>query len=78
LLRMSSNPVQLNPVLWSLVHEWRLTLLLPLVLLFRGRVWCKRQPSYAAWRFALKFQGSSSARRPAGCPRARRSRTAAM
>lgn len=39
LLRTASDPVQLNPVLWSLVHEWRLTLLLPLVLLFRGRVW---------------------------------------
>ncbi len=26
-----------NVVLWSLAHEWRLTLLLPLVLLFRGR-----------------------------------------
>ncbi len=39
LLRPASDPVQLNPVLWSLVHEWRLTLLLPLVLLFRGRIW---------------------------------------
>jgi peptidoglycan/LPS O-acetylase OafA/YrhL len=38
LLRTASDPVQLNPVLWSLVHEWRLTLLLPLALLFRGRV----------------------------------------
>jgi peptidoglycan/LPS O-acetylase OafA/YrhL len=27
----------LNPVLWSLVHEWRIGLLLPLALLFRGR-----------------------------------------
>jgi peptidoglycan/LPS O-acetylase OafA/YrhL len=39
LLLTESDRVQLNPVLWSLVHEWRLTLLLPLVLLFRGRVW---------------------------------------
>jgi peptidoglycan/LPS O-acetylase OafA/YrhL len=39
LLITASDPVELNPVLWSLVHEWRLTLLLPLVLLFRGRVW---------------------------------------
>jgi peptidoglycan/LPS O-acetylase OafA/YrhL len=39
LLLTASDPVKLNPVLWSLVHEWRLTLLLPLVLLFRGRVW---------------------------------------
>ena len=38
LLRTASDPVQLNPVLWSLVHEWRLTLLLPLALLFRGRI----------------------------------------
>jgi peptidoglycan/LPS O-acetylase OafA/YrhL len=27
-----------NEALWSLVHEWRLSLLLPAVLLFRGRV----------------------------------------
>ncbi len=27
-----------NEALWSLVHEWRLSLLLPLVLLFRGRL----------------------------------------
>jgi peptidoglycan/LPS O-acetylase OafA/YrhL len=39
LLITESDRVELNPVLWSLVHEWRLTLLLPLVLLFRGRVW---------------------------------------
>ena len=44
----------------------------------RGFIEGKRQPSYAACRFAPKFQGSSSARRPAGCPRARRSRMAAM
>lgn len=31
--------MKLNPILWSLVHEWRLTLFLPLVLLFRGRIW---------------------------------------
>ena len=28
----------LNIVLWSLVHEWRISLAMPLVLLFRGRV----------------------------------------
>ncbi len=39
LLLTSTDNVDLNPVLWSLVHEWRLTLLLPLVLLFRGRIW---------------------------------------
>lgn len=39
LLLTLSDPVKLNPILWSLVHEWRLTLLLPLVLLFRWRIW---------------------------------------
>jgi peptidoglycan/LPS O-acetylase OafA/YrhL len=39
LLLVGSNRVELNLVLWSLVHEWRLTLLLPLVLLLRGRIW---------------------------------------
>jgi peptidoglycan/LPS O-acetylase OafA/YrhL len=39
LLQLGSNRVELNLVLWSLVHEWRLTLLLPLVLLLRGRIW---------------------------------------
>ncbi len=39
LLLTTSDPVKLNPILWSLVHEWRLTLFLPLVLLFRGRAW---------------------------------------
>ncbi len=38
LLLGGSEDMRLNVVLWSLVHEWRLTLLLPLVLLFRGRV----------------------------------------
>lgn len=39
LLLTASDPVKLNPILWSLVHEWRLTVLLPLVLLFHGRIW---------------------------------------
>jgi peptidoglycan/LPS O-acetylase OafA/YrhL len=39
LLLTASDPAKLNPILWSLVHEWRLTLLLPLVLLFQGRIW---------------------------------------
>ena len=39
LLLTASDPAKLNPILWSLVHEWRLTLLLPLVLLFHGRIW---------------------------------------
>jgi peptidoglycan/LPS O-acetylase OafA/YrhL len=38
LLLAHNDSMRLNVVLWSLVHEWRLTLLLPVVLLFRGRV----------------------------------------
>ena len=38
LLLAPNDEMRLNGVLWSLVHEWRLSLLLPLVLLFRGRV----------------------------------------
>jgi peptidoglycan/LPS O-acetylase OafA/YrhL len=38
LLIAGNDDLRLNVVLWSLVHEWRLTLLLPLVLLFRRRV----------------------------------------
>lgn len=37
-LMSHGNGFQLNPVLWSLVHEWRISLLLPLVLLFRGNL----------------------------------------
>ena len=37
LLMADNDDMRLNVVLWSLVHEWRLTLLLPLVLLFRGQ-----------------------------------------
>ena len=37
LLLADNDDMRLNVVLWSLVHEWRLTLLLPLVLLFRNR-----------------------------------------
>lgn len=37
-LLADNDDMRLNVVLWSLVHEWRLSLLLPLVLLFRGRV----------------------------------------
>jgi peptidoglycan/LPS O-acetylase OafA/YrhL len=38
LLLSTEDHMRLNIVLWSLVHEWRLTVLLPLVLAFRGRV----------------------------------------
>jgi peptidoglycan/LPS O-acetylase OafA/YrhL len=37
LLLSTAEELRLNVPLWSLVQEWRLTLLLPLVLLFRGR-----------------------------------------
>ncbi|WP_439550012.1 acyltransferase family protein [Falsiroseomonas sp.] len=37
-LMADNDDMRLNVVLWSLVHEWRMSLLLPLVLLFRGRV----------------------------------------
>jgi peptidoglycan/LPS O-acetylase OafA/YrhL len=35
----ADDQFELNQALWSLVHEWRLTVLLPLVLLFRERPW---------------------------------------
>lgn len=38
LLLADNDDMRLNVVLWSLVHEWRLTVLLPLLLVFRGRV----------------------------------------
>lgn len=38
LLLSHGDGFQLDPVLWSLVHEWRIALLLPLALLFRGRL----------------------------------------
>jgi hypothetical protein len=55
-----------NEALWSLVHEWRLSLLLPVVLLFRGRVaafapWSRRRPGSASWR-APRWTARSSAR----------------
>ena len=37
LLLGHDGQISLDPVLWSLVHEWRISLLLPGVLLFRGR-----------------------------------------
>ena len=38
LLLKHGDGFQLDPVLWSLVHEWRIALLLPLALLFRSRL----------------------------------------
>jgi peptidoglycan/LPS O-acetylase OafA/YrhL len=38
LLLGSDGAFHLNIVLWSLVHEWRISLVLPAVLLFRGKV----------------------------------------
>lgn len=61
LLLTESERVQLNPVLWSLVHEWRLTLLLPLVLLFRARVWTLL--ALGCFGMALGAMGSGSENR---------------
>jgi peptidoglycan/LPS O-acetylase OafA/YrhL len=38
LLETGEFAFPLNIVLWSLVHEWRISLVMPLVLLFRGHV----------------------------------------
>jgi peptidoglycan/LPS O-acetylase OafA/YrhL len=38
LLLDAQDGFDLNRVLWSLVHEWRISLVLPFVLLFRGRL----------------------------------------
>jgi peptidoglycan/LPS O-acetylase OafA/YrhL len=35
----ADSDFRLDPALWSLVHEWRLTVFMPLVLLFRRDVW---------------------------------------
>jgi peptidoglycan/LPS O-acetylase OafA/YrhL len=44
---------QLDAVLWSLVHEWRIALLLPLVLLLRGRAAVLSGLALAAWTLAV-------------------------
>jgi peptidoglycan/LPS O-acetylase OafA/YrhL len=48
----------LNPVLWSLTHEWRLTVLMPLVLLFVGRAWLL--PALALLAMALGVLGGAA------------------
>ncbi|MDJ0388131.1 acyltransferase [Roseomonas sp. E05] len=53
LLLEHGDGFQLDPVLWSLVHEWRVALLLPLVLLFRERL---------ALLLAVAFIGAGIAR----------------
>ena len=60
LLLTLQDPVVLNPVLWSLVHEWRLTLLLPLVLLFRGRVWWLLALGCAGMLFGAMHSGAEN------------------
>ncbi len=57
----ASSTVRLNPVLWSLVHEWRLTLLMPLVLLFAGRPWLLL--ALAACAMALGVMGGAAENR---------------
>lgn len=52
LLLGHAGQISLDPVLWSLVHEWRVSLLLPGVLLFRGR---------PAWLLCVGVAGSVAA-----------------
>ena len=52
LLLGHDGQVSLDPVLWSLVHEWRVSLLLPAVLLFRGRPWRLLAVGLGAWALA--------------------------
>ena len=52
LLLGHDGQVSLDPVLWSLVHEWRVSLLLPLVLLCRGRPWWLLGAGVGAWALA--------------------------
>lgn len=49
----AEGQLQLDIVLWSLVHEWRLTVLLPLVLLFRGCPWALLAVAVVAMALAL-------------------------
>lgn len=60
LLQTSEDPTRLNNVLWSLAHEWRLTLLLPLVLLFRDRVWTMLALAVAAMGIGVMFSGGEN------------------
>ncbi len=53
LLLGHDGQVSLDPVLWSLVHEWRVSLLLPAVLLFRHRPWRLLAVGLAAWGLSL-------------------------
>ncbi|MDQ1078671.1 acyltransferase [Pseudoroseomonas cervicalis] len=53
LLLRHGDGFQLNPVLWSLVHEWRIALLLPLALLLRHR---------PEWLLAIALLGAGVAR----------------
>jgi peptidoglycan/LPS O-acetylase OafA/YrhL len=52
LLLGHDGEISLDPVLWSLVHEWRVSMLLPAVLLFRRRPLGLLGVGLAAWLVA--------------------------
>ena len=60
LLQTNQDPTRLNNVLWSLAHEWRLTLLLPLVLLFRHRISLLLALATAATGFGAMFSAGEN------------------
>lgn len=60
LLQTNQDPTRLNNVLWSLAHEWRLTLLLPLVLLFRHRIWLMLALATVATGFGAMFSAGEN------------------
>lgn len=60
LLQTNQDPTRLNNVLWSLAHEWRLTLLLPLVLLFRNRIWLMLALATVATGFGAMFSAGEN------------------
>lgn len=61
LLQTNQDPTRLNNVLWSLAHEWRLTLLLPLVLLFRDRIWLLLSLAMVVTGFGAMFSAGENA-----------------
>ncbi|WP_296313929.1 acyltransferase [Pseudomonas sp.] len=60
LLQTNQDLTRLNNVLWSLAHEWRLTLLLPLVLLFHNRIWLMLALATAATGFGAMFSADEN------------------
>ena len=61
LLLGHDGQVSLDPVLWSLVHEWRVSLLLPGVLLFRHRPWRLLALGLGAWALATALGARDNA-----------------